>query len=127
MIANAFIIGTLGELILVELFVFYIWIKVLFEAVRKREPSIGHKKLLITSVGLVLNAAAIAGIIGIRIMQLLNHEWPFIWEVTIFYVMLALGGFMFIVSAAIGTNARLLRLFLIATAIWTTFIAYLSI
>lgn len=116
---DAFILGTLGELILVEIFVFYIWLKVLIDAVKNREPGIVHKRLLMTSLGLVLNAVAIGGIIMIRVQQLVSGDWPFIWEVVVFYVILALANFMFILSAALGTNAKILKIFIGTTVIWT--------
>ena len=124
-----FYIGTLGQLVIVELFVFWIWLKVLFETVKTRDTisSLAHRKLLLTSLGLVLNAIAIGGIMGVRLQQLAIGFQPFTWAIVTFYVMLGLGNFMFIVSASIGSNLKLLKAFIVVTALWTIFIATIGV
>lgn len=118
--------GTLGQLVIVEAFVFYIWLKVLLDAVKQRDGSLAHKKLLLTSLGLVMNAAAIAGIMAVRIDQLLTNSWPFVWALVPFYVMLAVANFLLIVAASVGSNTRLLKLFFATTAVWTAYILFVS-
>lgn len=121
---NNFIVGVIGELILVEAFVFWIWIKVFIDAVKSRDGSISQKKLLLTSLGLVLNAVAIFGIMSFRLSALLTNQWPFLWGITAFYVMLSLGNFMFIVSASLGESTKMLKLFLFTTLAWLLFIKF---
>ncbi len=124
--------GTLGQLVIVEGFVLYIWFKVLLETMRERDvktPTLrtSYNKLLLTSIGLVLNAAAITGIIGFRIYELLSGNWPFVWGITAFYVTLALGNVMFILSASIGSNMRLIKVFAVVTVLWTLFITLVDV
>lgn len=118
--------GTLGQLIIVELFVFFIWLRVLFDAVKAKENSVAQKRLLLTSLGLVFNAAAITGIMAIRVMQLIEDEWPFIWGIIAFYVLLAAGNILFIISACLGRNTGLLKAFVVVTVLWTIYVLWAS-
>lgn len=119
-----FYAGTLVELVIVELFVLWIWVQVLIDTVREktiatRQLQTNYRKLLLTSIGLVCNAIAIVGIISLRIHELLTGNWPFVMAVAAFYIMLAFGSFLLILSAAIGTSMRLIKIFFIVSAIWT--------
>ena len=114
-----FYAATLVELLIIELFVFGIWFKVLLEAMRTRDGSMSAKKLLLTSIGLVLSSVAVAGIMGFRIYELTIVHRPFVWAIVTFYIMLAIGGFLFMLSATIGESTRLLKSFTVVTAIWT--------
>lgn len=118
--------GTIGQLVIVEIFVFWIWLKVFFETVKRGEniSVLAHRKLLLTSLGLVLNAIAIIGIMGVRIKQLVDGSWPFIWSLVLFYVILAIGNFLFIASASIGSNLKLLKWFIFTTMAWTAIVIY---
>lgn len=118
--------GTLGQLVIVEVFVFWIWLKVFLETVKRGDnvTILAHRKLLLTSLGLVFNAIAIIGIMGVRIKQLVDESWPFVWSLVAFYVILAIGNFLFIVSASIGSNLKLLKWFIAATMAWTAIVVY---
>ena len=116
--------GTLGQLVIVEVFVFFIWFRVLLDAVKSKGADIPHKRLLLTSLGLVLNAASITGIMTVRIYQLINLHNSFSWSIIIFYAVLATGNILFIVAACIGRSARLLKAFVLVTVLWTAFVLW---
>lgn len=118
--------GTLGQLVIVEFFVLLIWLKVLFDVIRVNDNSVIGRRLLLTSLGLVLNAGAIIGIMSFRIYELIQDKWPFIWGIVAFYMMLACGNILFIVSATLGNNTRYLKAFVITTLAWSGFVFYLS-
>ena len=116
--------GTLGQLVIVEVFVFFIWFRVLIDAVKAKDNTIAAKRLLLTSIGLVFNAAAITGIMIMRIWELMTNNWPFVWGIVAFYILLAAGNILFIVSACLGRNTKLLQMFLAVTALWTGYVLY---
>jgi hypothetical protein len=116
--------GTLGQLVIVEVFVFFIWVRVLLDAVKAKDNTLAAKRLLLTSIGLVFNAAAITGIMVMRIWELVTNNWPFVWGIVAFYILLAAGNILFIVSACLGRNTKLLQAFLVATFIWTAYVVY---
>ncbi len=127
-----FYAGTLGQLLIVELFVLWIWFRVLLETMNERdvttrELKTSYRKLLLTAGGLVLNALAIAGVMMFRISEFLNSNWPFATGVVPFYALLVIGNFMFMLSACLGNNTNLLKIFAVVTAIWTTFILTVDI
>jgi len=117
--------GTMGQLIIVELFVLIIWIKVFTVSVKSRNPSLSYRRLLLTSIGLVLNAISITAIISFRLYEYVQGLVPFIWGLTVFYAVLALGNFMFIVSASLGTDGKMLKWFLVASAVWSSLVFFL--
>lgn len=119
--------ATLGELIIIEGFVFWLWLQVLAKSIIARDGTAEAKKVLLTSIGLVLNALAIFGIISWRVYELVTGYWPFVWGVVAFYVMLAIGNVMFILSASLGGNLRLLKCFLLATGVWVCFCAFMAL
>lgn len=115
-----FFIATVGELVIVELCVLWIWLKVLVDAVRNNGVTIAHRKLLLTSMGLVLNAVAITGLMAFRLVEYLTNHLPMITGIIICYTILVLGNILFIVSAAIGSdNMRTLKTFILLTIVWT--------
>ena len=116
--------GTLGQLVIVEVFVFFIWFRVLIDALSSKDNSLTAKRLLLTSIGLVFNAAAITGIMIMRIYELLTNNWPFVWGIVAFYILLCAGNILFIVSACLGRNTKLLQAFLAVTGIWTAYVVY---
>lgn len=118
--------GTLGELIIVELFVFFIWLRVLVAAVRSKEDTVAQRRFLLTSLGLVFNAAAIAGIMTVRVYQLLVLGNPFSFAILLFYGVLAVGNILFIVAACIGRSATLLKAFVVVTILWTAYVCFAS-
>lgn len=122
-------VGTIGELVIIELFVVWIWFQVLLETMRDRNvfdrPSLTtYNKLFLTSLGLVLNAVAITGIMAIRFLELLDKPIPFLSLILICYIVLAFGNFMFILSSAIRSNMRLLKVFAAVTVIWTAIVFF---
>lgn len=120
-----FYAATLVEVLIIELFVFGIWFKVLLDSIAVKEASVSSKKLILTSVGLVISSLAVSGIVAFRIYEALDHE-PNLWAITSFYVLIAASGFMFLVSACIGRNNKLIKLFLLISLIWTVIAAYLG-
>lgn len=111
--------GTIGQLIIVELFVLWIWFKVLIDAVKARDSSLNAKRLLMTSLGLVLNAVAIGGLMVVRLYQYYYTGMPYISGVIVFYVILAVSNFLFILSASIGKTPKLFYWFVATTVLWT--------
>jgi len=120
----SFYVGTVGELVIIEAFVFLIWLKVLFSAVSVKDGALAHKKLLLTSIGLVLSSAAVFGIMGVRIYELEHPLTGPLWAVSIFYVLLGSGNFILLVSASLGTNSKIIRAFLAVTVLWTLWVCY---
>lgn len=118
--------GTMGQLVIVQFFVFWIWFKVMLEAIRTNDNSIINKRLVLTSIGLVLNSTAITGVMVFRIHELITGFWPFVWGVTVFYILMAAGGMCLIVAASLGTNARLLKAFVLVSVVWTIIVLYSS-
>jgi len=119
-------IGLVGELILVEIFVFLIWLRVLFDAVVLSEPTVAAKRLLLTSLGLVFNAFSITGIMTIRAFQLSMGTHVFILPISIFYTVLAIGNILFIISASLGESPRLIKAFVLLTILWAAMVCFLS-
>lgn len=119
-------IGILGELILVEVFVFAIWLGVLFDAVANKDASIAARRLLLTSLGLVFNAFAITGIMVIRAYQLSVGATNFIWPITALYTLLTAGNILFIITAALGRNPKFIQIFVLLTLLWVGVVFYLS-
>lgn len=124
-------IGTLGELIIIELFVLWIWIRVLLDTIRDKKvvsvtTQTSYNKLFITSMGLVCNALAIAGIMVIRYLEMSVPNMPTLGALVVFYVLLAIGNFMFILSAAIGSNMKLVKVFIVITICWTAMLGYIG-
>lgn len=118
------IVGTIGQLVIVELFVFYIWLKVLLDTTKARDNSLAGRKLLLTSLGLVLNALALTGIMAYRLFELVTGNWPFVLGIVVFYVVLVIGNILFILSASIGGNQRMLKAFLVTTGLWLAYVVY---
>ena len=111
--------ATIGQLLIVEAFVFFIWLRVLVWAIKNEPPNPKYHKLLATSSGLVLTSLAIVALMVIRAIELFkgvtNDN-----AIVAAYCILAFGNFLFIVSAAIDNSWKQVRLFLLATAIWTS-------
>lgn len=120
-----FYAATLGELLIVEAFVFYIWLKVLLSAVSVKDNTVTGKKLLLTSVGLVVTSIAIFGIMAARSAEYF-FQARVMTAVTAFYAALAIGGFLFMVSAAIEHSFKQIKLFFLATGLWTAFYLYMA-
>ena len=118
-----FFAATLGQLIIVEIFVLTIWLKVFFATVKQKEDTVEYRRLLMTSLGLVLNAISISGMIAFRLYEYAVGLWPFVPGVVIFYVIMSIGNFMFIVSAVIGTDSKMLKIFLSVSVLWYIFVA----
>lgn len=116
-----FYAATLVELLIIELFVLVIWFRVLLEALASNDGSLSGKKVVLTSIGLVLSSVAVGGIMTFRIYELTALRNPFVSIITIFYVTLAISGFLFMLSAAIGTNTKLIRMFASVSVIWTAY------
>lgn len=112
--------ATIGQLLIVEAFVFFIWLRVLFWAVKNEPPNTQFKKLVATSSGLVITSFAIVALMVIRAVELFNdvHHDNLIIAA---YCMLALGNSLFIVSAAIDNSWKQVRLLVLATVAWTSF------
>lgn len=119
-------VGTLGELVIVEIFVFIIWLRVLIDASTAEAATISSKRLLLTSVGLVFNAFAITGIMVIRAFQLKAGLTPFIWPITVLYSVLAVGNILFIVAASLGQSPRLIKAFVVITVLWSIYVMFAS-
>jgi hypothetical protein len=122
-------VGTLGELIIVEAFVFTIWVRVLLDAIAIKNASVSARKLLLTSYGLVFNAFAIGGIMLVRAIQLSISGSPnntFIWPITVLYAILAVGNILFIISAAIGQKPQIIKMFILLSLTWCGICVYLS-
>lgn len=124
-----FLIATIGELVIVELCVLWIWLKVLIDAIRNRDVApmdrknvVAHRRLLLTSLGLVFNATAITGIMAFRMAEYLSDFWPFVPGIVVCYILLAIGNIMFIISAALATpHTGVLKTFIMTTLLWTLF------
>jgi hypothetical protein len=116
-----FFIVTLGELIIIEASVLFIWLRVLFDVVRTKNSDLDHKRMLMTSIGLALNSLAIGGIMVYRVAEYLVGFWPFVPDIVSFYVMLGIGNVMFIIAAGIGGSTRALKSFLALSALWIIF------
>lgn len=121
-----FYMATLVELLIVEAFVFFIWLRVLTGAVRERDHSKVGKKLLLTSVGLVITSLAIFGIISVRVAEV-YYKIDALFAVNGFYIALAAGSILFIISAAIENSYRIIWLFFGISAAWTAVFLCLSI
>jgi hypothetical protein len=121
----SFYAATLVELLIVETFVFFIWLKVLMAAVRQRDNSAIGRKLMITSIGLVITSVSVFGVVAARVSEYYMKTNP-ILAVTGFYMAMAIGGFLFIISAAIENSYKLVIAFFVATAIWTLIYTYLT-
>lgn len=115
-----FYAATLGQLIIVELFVFFIWLRVLFWTIRDERESPRYLKLLTTSIGLVVSSLAVFGIITTRAAELIKQT-EYMPSIMIFFIMLAIGNFMFLVSASIGNGWRQVQIFLAVSGVWTAF------
>jgi hypothetical protein len=115
----SFYAATLGEIFIVQIFVFIIWLKVLFEAMRSRDNSVSGRKFLLTASGLVINSLAIAAIMAFRFWELITNHWPYVPAISGFFVMLGVAGFLWIIGATIGQSTRLLKAFLVTSALWT--------
>lgn len=122
-----FYIGTLGQVIIVELFVLAIWLKLLFENIRDRTNTLLHRRLLLTSLGLVINAIAVVGIMSFRTYELILGHWPYVPMVAIFFVLLGAGNFLFIVAACLGRGTNLIKGFVIVTLLWTVYVVSQSV
>lgn len=118
--------GILGELVIVEFFVFLIWLKVLLEVIKDKNGGLPIKRLLLTSLGLLLNAVAIMGIMAYRIYELVIGNWPFVWGIVVFYAVLTASNVLFIVAATLGKNPRLLQWFLLLSFLWVVFVTYMT-
>ncbi len=123
--------GTLGQLVIVELFVLWIWFQVLLDTMRDksvtdRQTRTSYNKLFLTSLGLVLNSIAISGIMVVRAIELVAAQ-TYILPIVAFYVLLAVAAFLLILSASIGTSTRLVKVFVAVTVIWTAYIAFFGI
>jgi hypothetical protein len=90
----SFYAGVLGEIFIVFIFVFVIWLRVLFEAIIVHDNSLVGRRLLLTSSGLVINAFAVSGIMVTRAYELLIGHWPYVQYVSGFFVMLGVAGFL---------------------------------
>ena len=113
-------VATVGELVIVELCVLWIWLKVLLDSLKSGSAALDHRRLLLTSIGLVFNSVAITGIMAFRLVEYLAKFWPFVPGIVACYILLATGNIMFIISAAIGSpNARTLKVFILVTTLWT--------
>lgn len=113
--------ATLGELLIIEIFVFFIWAQVLLDAVKSNDHSLRAKKLLLTSLALVLSSIAVAGIMSFRLYELTVYFEPYIWAIVGLYVMLAVSGFLLMVSASIGQSTKTLKLFFVVSGLWTAY------
>lgn len=122
----SFYLATVGELAIIEAFVFFIWYKVMLSAVEGNDGTLSQKKLLMTSVGLVLSSLAVFGIMGLRLYEL-QYGLTTLWPISVLYVMLATGNFILMISAALGKRTNLLKWFLLFTFVWTAFVLFVSI
>jgi hypothetical protein len=120
----SFYAAVLGEIFIVFVFVFIIWLKVLVEAIGAKDNTLSGRKLLITSSGLVINAFAVAGIMVTRAYELRIGAWPYVPYVSAFFVMLGIAGFLWIISASLGNSTRLLKAFLVVSGLWVSYCAY---
>lgn len=118
-----FYLGTLVELLIVEAFVFFIWLGVMRDAIGARSASLASKKLVLTSVGLVITSLAIFGIIGVRVAET-YYKFNSLYAVNGFYVMLAVGSALFIIAAAIDKSFRMIWLFAATSFMWTAVYLY---
>lgn len=116
-----FFLALLGELVIVEICVLAIWLTVLFDAIKYRDATVAHKRLLMTSIGLVLNAVGVGGIIIFRAIEFAKGNWPFVPGLAALYAVVATGGLMFIIAASIGTTGRVLKAFIVSSILWAMF------
>jgi hypothetical protein len=117
-----FYAGTLGELVIAELCVLWIWFKVMIDALKSNDGTIINRRLVLISIGLVLNSVAITGVMAFRIHELITGNWPFVWGVVAFYLLMAAAALCLLVAASIGTSARLLKVFVLLTVLWTGYL-----
>ena len=110
--------ATIGQLLIVEAFVFFIWIRVFIWTLKDEPPNPQHAKLLATSSGLVITSFAVTALMLIRAVELYKEVDNDI-AVIATYCLLAFGNFLFIVSASINNNWKQAKLFAIVTLIWT--------
>ena len=117
----SFLVGTLGELLIIQAFVLFIWLRVLFETIKYKdeENKKEFRRVLLTSIGLVFNAVSVIGLIGFRLHEYIEGNWPFVAGLSAFYGVQAAGGILFIITASFDNKLTTLRLFTLATAIWT--------
>lgn len=113
-----FYAATLGQLIITEAFVFFIWLRVLIAALKSRDNSVYGRKLLLTSIGLVVTAIAMFGISASRSVEYFFGV-RIVVAVTGFYSALVVGSFLFILSAAIENSYKIVLAFFVATGLWT--------
>lgn len=116
-----FYVSTIGQLLIIEAFVFFIWCKVMFDSMKSGDGSLGHKKVLLTSIGLVISSAAVFGIMAVRLYETEHDGVHVLWAVTLFYVMLAIGNFLLLISAALGTKSRIVYAFLTVSILWVLY------
>lgn len=115
--------ATLGELLIVEAFVFCIWLRVLILAIQSKDGTATGKKLLLTSIGLVVTSLAIFGIISSRAYEYF-YRVPALAAVTACYVALTIGSFLFLLAAAIENSYKIIILFFMASAAWVSWLVY---
>jgi len=116
-----FFVATLGEVVIVQVCVLAIWLRVLFGVTKVTNIDIEYKRLVLTSLGLVLNAAAIGGIILSRAYQFTTGNWPFVAGLSVLYGILSASGFLFIVAASLNGKLGILKMFFVLTFTWTAF------
>lgn len=122
----SFYVATLGELLIVEAFVFFIWLKVFFNVASVKPDSLESRKILITSIGLLLTSLAVFGIIVSRVLELV-YEHVYIIAITSFYVTLSIGNFMFMIAAAIENSFSQIKLFILITILWSMLYLFSSL
>jgi hypothetical protein len=116
-----FYASVLGEVFIVFVFVFFIWLNVLLEAIGQHNNTLVGRRLLLTSAGLVINAFAVAGVMITRAYELSVGHWPYVAYVSAFFAMLGVAGFLWIISASLGGSTRMLKFFILTSAAWLVY------
>jgi hypothetical protein len=122
-----FYAGVLGEIFIVEFFVFIIWLRVLVDAISAKDKTVAGRKFLLTSIGLLINAFAVGALMIFRAYELQTGQWPYVPYVSAFFVMLGIAGFLWILAASIAGSTKLLKAFLICSAMWVAYCLFVSI
>jgi hypothetical protein len=107
----------LGSILLTSLFVFTIWLRVFWQAVKEPNTSITHSKLVITSIGLIINSLSILMVIICRVYNVYNpiDLTPFI---NACYLGMIVSDILFLFSASLGRTLKETTIALTILAVW---------
>jgi hypothetical protein len=110
----------LGGVFISSVFVFCIWINVFVKAWHEPTNNLTHTKLMITSIGLIINSLSILMVMVCRIYGLFNtiNLEPFI---NACYAGMVFSDLLFLMSASIGKDLKYVKIFCCVLFVWFTY------